>query len=103
MPESLFIIDLSYKVPLEKLDEAMKAHINFLDKHYESGHFIASGRKVPRTGGIILAKAESKAEVEGWMKADPFYKLELTDFTVTEFLTSKAHPLLKELLESANI
>lgn len=98
MPESLFIIDLSYKAPLEKLDEAMKAHVKFLDEHYESGHFIASGRKVPRTGGIILATAVSKTEVESWMKSDPFYKLDLTDFIVTEFLTSKAHPLLKELL-----
>lgn len=100
MSESLFIIDLSYAAPLEKLDEAMKAHIAFLDKHYESGHFIASGRKVPRTGGIILATAESKAEVESWMKEDPFYKLELTNFKITEFLTSKAHPLLKELLSA---
>ena len=102
MPESLFIIDLTYKAPLSELDEAMEAHISFLDKHYEKSHFIASGRKVPRTGGIILATAESKAEVEGWMETDPFFKLALTTFTVTEFLASKAHPLLKEILHSAS-
>jgi prepilin-type processing-associated H-X9-DG protein len=34
MPQSLFIIDLHYLAPLEKLDEAMEAHVLFLDGHY---------------------------------------------------------------------
>lgn len=99
MPENLFIIDLNYQAPLEKLDEAMKAHVEFLDKHYEAGDFITSGRKVPRTGGIIIARAKSKEEVDQWMQEDPFYKERLSDFTITEFITSQAQPLIRELLK----
>jgi len=99
MPESLFIIDLHYIAPLEKLDEAMKDHVAFLDGHYEAGHFIVSGRKVPRTGGIILARAGSKVEVENWMHDDPFFSLGLSSFTVTEFLASKADPAFNKLLK----
>ena len=32
----------------------MKAHVAFLNKHYASGRFVVSGRKVPREGGIII-------------------------------------------------
>ena len=99
MLENLCIIDLNYQAPLEKLDEAMKAHVNFLDKHYEAGDFITSGRKVPRTGGIIIARANSKEEVEQWMQDDPFYKEKLCDFTITEFMASQAQPLIMELLK----
>ena len=99
MPENLFIIDLHYLSPLEKLDEAMKDHISFLDAHYQEGHFITSGRKVPRTGGIILARAGNKQEVEEWMAEDPFCKLGLSDFTVTEFLSSQAVPEFRKLLQ----
>lgn len=100
MPENLFIIDLNYQAPLEELDEAMKAHVKFLDEHYQAGDFITSGRKVPRTGGIIIARAESKEEVEQWMQADPFYKKNLSDFTVTEFMASQGQPLFREFLKA---
>ena len=99
MAQSLFIVDLNYTSSLDELDDAMKAHISFLDHHYDKGHFITSGRKAPRTGGIIIAVAESKSEVEKWMKDDPFYKLKLSEFTITEFLTSQADPLFRKYVD----
>lgn len=91
----MFIIDLKYVVPLEELDRHMAAHVKFLQTHYAKNTFLASGRKVPRTGGIILALAKSKEEVEKIMKEDPFCKLRLAEFSVTEFLTSQMHPKFK--------
>jgi uncharacterized protein YciI len=95
----MFIINLNYIVPLEKLDEHMTAHVKFLRKYYDKNIFVASGRKVPRTGGIILALATSKEEVEEIIKEDPFYSKKLAEFTITEFLTSQYHPELKKLLK----
>ena len=94
----MFIVDLNYIVPLEKLDQYMTAHVKFLQKYYKLNQFIASGRKVPRTGGIILALGKSKAEVEDIMQEDPFYKNKLAEFVVTEFLTSQTHPGFKSFL-----
>ncbi|HEY0245232.1 MAG TPA: YciI family protein [Mucilaginibacter sp.] len=94
----MFIIDLNYIVPLEELDTHMADHVKYLSKYYKENIFVASGRKVPRTGGIILALAESKEAVEKIIKEDPFYKHELAEFTITEFLTSQYHPDLKEFL-----
>jgi len=95
----LFIIDLNYIVPLEELDSHMAAHVKYLHKYYKKNVFVASGRKVPRTGGIILALADSLAEVEKIIAEDPFYKYELAEFNITQFLTSQYHPELKNLLD----
>src|SRR5688572_19617353 len=94
----MFIVNLTYIVPLEQLDLHMNEHVKFLRKYYNKNVFVASGRKVPRTGGIILALAKSKEEVEAIIKEDPFYVHELAEFSITEFLTSQYHPQLKELL-----
>ena len=94
----MFIIDLNYIAPLEELDQHMTDHVNHLIKYYDKNIFIASGRKEPRTGGVILALADSKATVEEIIKEDPFYKHKLAEFNITEFLTSKYHPDLKNLL-----
>ena len=94
----MFIVNLTYIVPLEQIDAAMAEHMKFLNKYYKTNTFVASGRKVPRTGGIILILAQSKAEVEAIMAEDPFCIHKLAEFTITEFLTSQAHPDLKKLL-----
>jgi uncharacterized protein YciI len=94
----MFIISLTYIVPLEELDEHMADHVKYLRKYYKKDVFVASGRKVPRNGGIILALAESKEQVEQIISEDPFYKFQLAEFDITEFLTSQYHPDLKKLL-----
>ena len=94
----MFIINLQYIVPLEELDRHMPAHIKYLRKYYEADVFIMSGRKVPRTGGAIIAQADSKEILEQIISEDPFHKHQLAEFTITEFLASQFHPALKELL-----
>jgi len=97
----MFIINLNYIVPLEQLDAHMTDHVKFLRLYYKKNVFVASGRKVPRTGGIILALAKSKEEVEQIISEDPFYIHKLAEFSITEFLTSQYHPELKKLLTGA--
>jgi uncharacterized protein YciI len=94
----MFIVNLNYIAPLDLLDAHMTEHVKFLKKYYKKNTFIASGRKVPRTGGIILALASSKEVIQEIIKEDPFYIHKLAEFTITEFLTSQYHPELKRLL-----
>jgi len=97
----MFIIDLHYIVPLEEIDRHMKEHMTFVNACYQNNIFIASGRKVPRTGGIIVAMAASKEQMQAIMNEDPFCKLKLAEVTITEFQTSQHHPDLKKLLSLA--
>ena len=85
----MFIIELIYKAPLEQVDAQMKPHMAFLKKHYASGHFLVSGRKIPRDGGIILAVGKSREEIEAIAAQDPFCQKGLADFRVIEFRVSQ--------------
>lgn len=85
----MFVIELIYKVDLAEIDAHMAAHVRFLKKHYASGHFLVSGRKVPRDGGIILAVGGSRQEIESIIKEDPFVRDGLADFRIIEFRASQ--------------
>ncbi len=85
----MFIISLTYKSSIENIEKLIPEHTIFLHKHYDSGQFIASGRKEPRTGGIIIAKAAPKKEIEQIITEDPFYIHEVADYAITEFIPSK--------------
>lgn len=85
----MFIIELVYKVDLAQIDAHMREHMRFVNAHYASGHFIVSGRKVPRDGGIIVAVGGSREEIESLARQDPFVVKGLADVRVTEFRTSQ--------------
>lgn len=85
----MFIIELTYKVSPAEIDANMDAHIDYLEKYYKSGHFIASGRKEPRNGGLIFAKAINRKRVEEIVAEDPFNTLGLADYRIIEFKATK--------------
>jgi uncharacterized protein YciI len=94
----MFIIDINYIVPLQELDKHQDAHVAYLKKYAEKNIFLVTGRKVPRTGGILIAVADSKDEIEKIITEDPFYQHNLAEMTITEFLHARHHPALDELL-----
>ena len=73
----MFIINLTYIESLEAVEKHLQEHINFLNHYYAEGLFIASGRKNPRTGGIILMQGKNKEVVQEIIRQDPFYKIRL--------------------------
>ena len=85
----MFVIELAYKVGLDQIDAAMKSHVAFLRRYYAAGNFVASGRKVPRDGGVILAVAESKQALDAIVREDPFVSRGLADYRIIEFRTSQ--------------
>jgi uncharacterized protein YciI len=85
----MFVIELIYKAPLAEIDQAMRAHMQFLRRYYAAGNFLLSGRKIPRDGGIILAAGKSREEMETIVAEDPFVARGLADFRITEFRVSQ--------------
>jgi uncharacterized protein YciI len=85
----MFIIELVYTASLDKIDASMAAHVAFLKKHYATGHFLISGRKIPRDGGIILAVGASREEIDAIARNDPFVTRGLADFRIIEFRASQ--------------
>lgn len=85
----MFVIELIYKADLAQIDAQMKAHMVFLRKHYTAGHFLISGRKVPRDGGVIIAIGKDKPQIEAIMREDPFVAQGLAEFRIIEFRPSQ--------------
>ncbi len=85
----MFVIELIYKVDLAKIDAHMGAHVAFLKKYYASGHFLVSGRKIPRDGGIILAVGKDREQIEGIVREDPFHQHGLAEFRIIQFRASQ--------------
>ena len=85
----MFVIELTYKSDLKDIDAHMTAHVKFLKKYYAAGNFLVSGRKIPRDGGIIIAVGNSRQEIEGIVREDPFCRHGLADFRIIEFRPSQ--------------
>ena len=88
----MFIVTLTYQRPLAEIDALMRQHVAWLKRHYASGLFIASGRQVPRRGGIILARSGDRRALEEAMARDPFVTHGAATFDVLEFTPSMTAP-----------
>lgn len=95
----MYIISLTYKVPTEQVDQHLENHIAFLKEQYANGTFLVSGRKVPRTGGIILAKCDNLEKLQEIVKQDPFYKHGVANIEIIEFNSTMVAKGLEALLD----
>ena len=95
----MYIVNLTYKVSLEAVDKYLDNHVEYLNEQYQLGNFHASGRKVPRTGGIILSKMSDKNELLKIIAKDPFKINDLADYEITEFIPTKTCEELEFLTE----
>lgn len=85
----MYIVSVNYVKPLDEVDRHLSGHVQFLDEYYAKGVFIASGRKVPRSGGIIMAKGIGRGELEDILAQDPFKVNGVAVYDITEFVASK--------------
>ncbi|MEH6631493.1 MAG: YciI family protein [Halopseudomonas aestusnigri] len=95
LPEgiNIFVIDLQYISPFEQIDPLLEDHRAFLEKYYAQKVFIASGAKIPREGGVILAISDAREKVEALIKEDPLYQSGVAKYSITEFM-----PTMKDFI-----
>ena len=85
----MYLIILTYQKDLNEVEKHLEAHRAYLDKHYASGHFVASGAQVPSKGGVILCKDDSRGEVEEIISQDPFHEHRIAAYQIIEFTPTK--------------
>ncbi|MEW1654602.1 YciI family protein [Streptomyces sp. NPDC093707] len=95
----MFILELTYTAPLDRIDAALPDHMAWLESGYAAGHFIASGRKNPRDGGVIIAAGIDRAAVEQLTAEDPFVRAGVCTYRITEFVATKTAPAMAEYQE----
>jgi uncharacterized protein YciI len=79
----MLILSLTYLKGNDEADKHMEPHMAWVKEGYAKGWFLASGRKVPRTGGIIFARGD-RTELEAYVAADPFTTHGVAAYEVTE-------------------
>ena len=92
LPQAMFIVTLTYLLPVEEVDALMHDHVEWLKKGYDDGLFIASGRRVPRTGGVILARSGDEQALRDPLARDPFVIHGAARCDVVEFTPSMTAP-----------
>jgi uncharacterized protein YciI len=97
----MFVLELTHTAPLDAVDAVLPAHVAWLDEQYERGVFLASGRKNPRDGGVIIAVAEDRARIEEIAAGDPFVTAGVCAYRVTEFEATKTAPALEPYRETS--
>lgn len=97
----MFIVNLTYIKPLDTVEKCLEKHIDFLNQYYTKGLFIASGRKNPRTGGIILMRAKNKETVQEIIMQDSFYQNEIAQYDIIEFEVSKYCPEFETIISKS--
>jgi uncharacterized protein YciI len=85
----VFVLLLTYVKPLEEVDALMRKHMAWLDDHYDAGRFLVSGRRIPRTGGVIVARGDDREEIEAIAASDPFVRGGVATVEVIQFRASQ--------------
>jgi len=94
----MYVVNLTYHQPIDVVESLQQGHIDWLNQYYQQGVFIVSGRKVPRTGGVILVSSIPRDQLDSILAADPFQQV--ANYEVTEFAASTSDarlPLLASL------
>jgi uncharacterized protein YciI len=97
----MFVITLTYKVPLDEVDRHLPAHVEWLGRQFAAGAFLASGRQVPRTGGVIPAGAVGRERLDAILAEDPYRLNGVADYQIVEFVPGTVAPGLEKLQDPA--
>jgi uncharacterized protein YciI len=97
MPGILFVVVLTYLVDLDQIDQALPDHVAWLDQQYADGVFVLSGRRVPRTGGLIIAMNTDRADLQARLAEDPFAMRGYAEYEVIAVERPRVAPVLEAL------
>ena len=81
----MFVAISVYQKPLDEVGQFSTEHAAWTTKHYAAGRFLASGRRVPPVGGVIIGRAESLEEFVALLAEDPYQQHGVAKYDVYEF------------------
>ncbi|GAC1544167.1 MAG: YciI family protein [Polyangiales bacterium] len=85
MVSMLVVARSKYTVPLEDVEKHTADHRAYMRKLFDAGKLVASGPLVPRTGGLLMFRVESREEAELLLADDPFFERDIAVYEVNEW------------------
>jgi len=91
-----FLILITYKVELTVINSLLAQHREFLQTGYNQDLLLMSGPENPRTGGVVIAKANSLEEIKTFFSNDPYYQNNAAEYDFREFNPVKYQKVLTD-------
>lgn len=91
-----FIVEIIYLTPLEQVSLVTPDHRVYLQTGYTRGLLLLSGPQVPRTGGILVARAESIEDMQAFCDQDPYALAGVAKHRIIEFNPMSHQKLIDE-------
>jgi len=94
----MYLVDMCF-IDLTKITaELTNEHKTYLEKEYKSNKLMFGGRKVPRTGGILISQHADERELKNVLNSDPFIKSGAVSYSITEFIPVMAAEAFENLV-----
>jgi uncharacterized protein YciI len=81
----MFVLISRFQRPLDEVNHSFASHSAWVQRQYESGRFLVSGRREPPIGGIIVARASSEQELQEVLSTDPYRQKGLAEYDIFAF------------------
>lgn len=92
-----FVLEGEYLVPFDEIAPLIPKHREFLQRGYDAGHFLCSGPQNPARGGILVARADSREQLDAFLADEPFTRAGKMRFSrIIEFSPAQHQPMLKD-------
>ena len=88
----MYLVLLTYLVEESKILPLRQQHYAFVDRYFESGVFLLGGRRVPATGGFILARGVSEEQLMSIMAEDPYLAAGLVEHSLIALEPTRSQP-----------
>lgn len=86
----MFLAISAYLKPLEQVDDERAEHLQWVEKRYENGDLLVSGRREPAVGGVLVVRAASIDALQALLRSDPFVISGMSHYEVIEFTPTPA-------------
>ena len=97
-----FVVEITFTTPdFSRIEPIVPGHRSFLQVGYDRGWLLMSGPQNPRTGGMVIARAPSRAELEAFFRADPYATAGVASYRFTEFNPVKRQAFLESWVTGA--
>lgn len=94
-----FLVDIRYTASMEMVDAVVGSHREFLQEGYDSGMLLMSGPRNPKTGGLVIARANDIEAVREYFQRDPYRLAGVAQHDIIEFNPVKRQPFMNEWIE----
>ena len=91
-----FLVEITYTIPVEQLGELVTEHRAYIKTGFDKGMILMSGPQSPRLGGIVIARSETKEEIELFFLSDPYALHKAAEYRFVEFVPLMHQAFLTE-------